>query len=483
MAEQKKVILMCCLTSLSTSFMQQFQPQPLLSSPQFSFKTSQRSGRHLLVVNGVTFFRNRHRNNKQYWKCNQYYKCKCPCIVVIDEINSRMNVKHIHNHDTSGASGGSRRNSLLPPILDPGSSTLAGSFLNDSLLVGGNSALAAAASFAQSVQSRGMQPESDMEVAMFWLNKRKAKKLLYRSTSRMGKAIITIDGYSFRKSCAKEKRIYWVCTGVKTKKCPARITTCINTEIERKYQNPLAHHIRIPPNVDDGFYHSKAQLPLDLRMVMGRTGRPTLLMGGHAFTRNNTHKNKTYWLCSKKTDDDEKAAEDNFYFVRTADGRYTIQEDGTSSPKANEKPPPPKALQTGTQIRAGFIFPITEGKEVERLETLVAKDPAVRQEYIEVLKRKPKGITIVAYMQNIFSDESLIGYNYNGVMVLGKRKRAMRVYEIFTNCFMDAYESEGLTQFELAFQLTLAIKQSRNRMRQRTFRARKTIKKICEKRK
>nr|XP_029723697.1 modifier of mdg4-like isoform X9 [Aedes albopictus] len=145
--------------SLSTSFMQQFQPQTLLSSPQFTFKTSQRSGRHLLVVNGVTFFRNRHRNNKQYWKCNQYYKCKCPCIVVIDEINSRMNVKHVHNHDTSsGAAGGgaSRRNSLLPPMLDPSTSALAGSFLNDSLLVGSSSALAAAASFAQTVQSRGL---------------------------------------------------------------------------------------------------------------------------------------------------------------------------------------------------------------------------------------------------------------------------------------------------------------------------------------
>nr|XP_029723252.1 uncharacterized protein LOC109403949 [Aedes albopictus] len=142
---------------LSTSFMQQFQSQTLLSSPQFTFKTSQRSGRHLLVVNGVTFFRNRHRNNKQYWKCNQYYKCKCPCIVVIDEINSRMNVKHVHNHDTSsGAAGGgsSRRNSLIPPMLDPSSSALAGSFLNDSLLVGSSSALAAAASFAQTVQSR-----------------------------------------------------------------------------------------------------------------------------------------------------------------------------------------------------------------------------------------------------------------------------------------------------------------------------------------
>lgn len=142
------------LAPVTSTFLQQFQTQPLLSSPHFSFKTSQRSGRHLLVVNGVTFFRNRHRNNKQYWKCNQYYKCKCPCIVVVDEVNSRMNVKHIHNHETSGTSGllPSMTNQPVPP----------GTLLNDNFITGSTSVLlrspvasaAAAVSFAQTVQSR-----------------------------------------------------------------------------------------------------------------------------------------------------------------------------------------------------------------------------------------------------------------------------------------------------------------------------------------
>uniref|UniRef100_A0A182F8L4 FLYWCH-type domain-containing protein n=1 Tax=Anopheles albimanus TaxID=7167 RepID=A0A182F8L4_ANOAL len=41
---------------------------------KWHYKQSQRSGKELLVINGITFFRNRQRNNKQYWKCNQYYK-------------------------------------------------------------------------------------------------------------------------------------------------------------------------------------------------------------------------------------------------------------------------------------------------------------------------------------------------------------------------------------------------------------------------
>uniref|UniRef100_A0AAG5CMW8 BTB domain-containing protein n=1 Tax=Anopheles atroparvus TaxID=41427 RepID=A0AAG5CMW8_ANOAO len=76
---------------------------------QYSYKQSQRSGRRLLVVEGVTFFRNRHRLGKQYWKCNQYYKCKCPCIAVIEEESKRLIVKHTHNHDVlppSNSSGG-----------------------------------------------------------------------------------------------------------------------------------------------------------------------------------------------------------------------------------------------------------------------------------------------------------------------------------------------------------------------------------------
>ncbi|XP_052889681.1 modifier of mdg4-like isoform X24 [Anopheles moucheti] len=69
-------------------------------APQYSYKLSQRNGGHLLVVNGVTFFRNRQRHGKQYWKCNQYYKTKCPCIVLINELTSQLSVKHCHNHET-----------------------------------------------------------------------------------------------------------------------------------------------------------------------------------------------------------------------------------------------------------------------------------------------------------------------------------------------------------------------------------------------
>ncbi|XP_055620527.1 uncharacterized protein LOC129764911 [Toxorhynchites rutilus septentrionalis] len=147
------------LAPLTAALLHQFQSQPLLGPPpHFSFKASQRSGRHLLVVNGVTFFRNRHRNHKQYWKCNQYYKSKCPCIVVIDEINSRMNLKHFHNHEIASAS--------LPSVAAASSLIAAGTLLNESLLGGGTSASAhsgstlmrasdtAAPTFAQTVQSR-----------------------------------------------------------------------------------------------------------------------------------------------------------------------------------------------------------------------------------------------------------------------------------------------------------------------------------------
>lgn len=33
------------------------------------YETSRRSGQHLLVFNGIKYFRNRKRGNKQYWKC------------------------------------------------------------------------------------------------------------------------------------------------------------------------------------------------------------------------------------------------------------------------------------------------------------------------------------------------------------------------------------------------------------------------------
>ncbi|XP_058451104.1 modifier of mdg4-like isoform X15 [Malaya genurostris] len=88
--------------------------------PELAFRTSRRKGSHLLVVNGITFFRNRQRSNKQYWKCNQYYKCKCPCTVIVNEHSSHITIKYEHNHAltvmaASGSTTGSNSSSSTAP--------------------------------------------------------------------------------------------------------------------------------------------------------------------------------------------------------------------------------------------------------------------------------------------------------------------------------------------------------------------------------
>lgn len=50
------------------------------------------------MVDGVRFFRNRKRGNKQYWKCSYYYKNRCPTIIVIEEDTARFKITHEHTH-------------------------------------------------------------------------------------------------------------------------------------------------------------------------------------------------------------------------------------------------------------------------------------------------------------------------------------------------------------------------------------------------
>lgn len=63
------------------------------------YEPSKRSGQHLLVFNGVRYFRNRRRGHKQYWKCSWYYKTKCPSIIVVDEGNECYETQHHHKHE------------------------------------------------------------------------------------------------------------------------------------------------------------------------------------------------------------------------------------------------------------------------------------------------------------------------------------------------------------------------------------------------
>lgn len=60
-------------------------------------------------------------------------------------------------------------------------------------------------------------------------------------------------------------------------------------------------------------------------------------------------------------------------------------------------------------------------------------------------------MTIVSYLPQVFSDEALEGYNYNGASTLGRSKLAMRAYEIFSNCFVG--KREVLSNFFWGFEV------------------------------
>ncbi|XP_021693965.1 modifier of mdg4 isoform X3 [Aedes aegypti] len=127
----------------------------------------------------------------------------------------------------------------------------------------------------------------------------------------------------------------------------------------------------------------------------------------------------------------------------------------------------------------GFEFPLTEQEDIERLEAEVRNDPYIRCQYVNfLLKKKPGLMNLVQFLPMVFSDEALISYNYHGSHASGKSKLSMKAYSIFSECFLEAFESEGLDMDSLSNQLITAIKQSRNRMRQRTFRAKKTLQRI-----
>lgn len=72
----------------------------LILASVVEFEPSKRNGQKLLVLDGVRYFRNRQRNDKQYWKCSYYYKNKCPAIVIIETNTSKVFTNHTHTHPT-----------------------------------------------------------------------------------------------------------------------------------------------------------------------------------------------------------------------------------------------------------------------------------------------------------------------------------------------------------------------------------------------
>uniref|UniRef100_A0A182NKW8 BEN domain-containing protein n=1 Tax=Anopheles dirus TaxID=7168 RepID=A0A182NKW8_9DIPT len=298
-------------------------------TPQFSYKQSQRSGRHLLVVNGITFFRNRRRNGKQYWKCNQYYKCKCPCIVVIDEATTRLSVKHFHNHTTpmstasttSGATsgggdvnndsrgnarassssvvsfprrllvgiddgnGGATVNRSFPPVRSSGAEPPSLPVLDryESLSTG-NSVSHEAVDDGDTIDEENMTGDPHIEI--------------YATKSFRGRPAIIVDKQKYLLMSENSKRIVWRCSSMATNKlkCPARIIQYKDTD---QYTFPTKSVKRVKAESKDLIDSSWLVVDRsDIQYTTTQRGRTMLNFGGYRFVENRQSKRNIFWRCA-----------------------------------------------------------------------------------------------------------------------------------------------------------------------------------------
>ncbi|XP_065072969.1 uncharacterized protein LOC135697275 [Ochlerotatus camptorhynchus] len=122
----------------------------------------------------------------------------------------------------------------------------------------------------------------------------------------------------------------------------------------------------------------------------------------------------------------------------------------------------------------GFRFPIRSEGEVERLEAAVRGDMHTRSSYIKYLRdsKKPDA-PIRRIFQSVFYDEALVNYNYNGLSnVPNVKKRAMKGYAIFRDCFLAAWQEFGVTDDMVRAMLTEIIKNINRRRRNRKYKDR-----------
>uniref|UniRef100_A0A182XK51 FLYWCH-type domain-containing protein n=1 Tax=Anopheles quadriannulatus TaxID=34691 RepID=A0A182XK51_ANOQN len=173
--------------------------------------------------------------------------------------------------------------------------------------------------------------------------------------------------------------------------------------------------------------------------------------------------------------------------IKSAQNRTNIRK-STNLPQGATTTTKPKESTTPTKTPSisdlgyelvpvpGFKFPLQQRSDVECLENAIQNNKDIRKKYIAFLaQRKPKHMGIHKFISTVFSDEALNAYNLHGSNTSGRAKIPMKTYSVFYDCFIEAFESSGLNERELQSQLTAAIKHSRNRMRQRTFRARKSL--------
>ena len=101
-----------------------------------------------------------------------------------------------------------------------------------------------------------------------------------------------------------------------------------------------------------------------------------------------------------------------------------------------------KVLEQRSKIKSsnsvdGFDFPLATERDIEKLEEAVKSDTQIKKQFIDYLiTKKPLDKSVASLIPDLFTDVALDYYNYNG---FGDKKRAMKRYEIFTNCMLGEF--------------------------------------------
>ncbi|KAL1402693.1 hypothetical protein pipiens_005953 [Culex pipiens pipiens] len=139
-------------------------------------------------------------------------------------------------------------------------------------------------------------------------------------------------------------------------------------------------------------------------------------------------------------------------------------------------PPPPGARRTTTKLSAlsstrsggvdGFSFPLSTADEIECLEAAVRQSQRIWEQYVQFLRnQKTTAMDIAGVMKLLFQDEALDGYNFNGIQGRQRQKRPLRMYAIFVDCMLEAWQEQDIDGPQLQKGITVAITASKSRQR------------------
>nr|XP_029723683.1 uncharacterized protein LOC109403883 [Aedes albopictus]XP_029723684.1 uncharacterized protein LOC109403883 [Aedes albopictus]XP_029723685.1 uncharacterized protein LOC109403883 [Aedes albopictus] len=144
-------------------------------------------------------------------------------------------------------------------------------------------------------------------------------------------------------------------------------------------------------------------------------------------------------------------------------GNYNIYSQMKMVPDGynNFAPPVPTMSLEESPAVLGFTFPLAVENDIDRLEVAVRQSNLIRGQYVQYLNAtKPVQMSIVQSFNKFFSDYSMTNFSYYGVERAEypkTPKKAMKKYNVFTTCMLDAWQSHGITSIILVEQLKKAI--------------------------